>query len=163
MSAPFSCSWLHSAALLLLILAEAGCGGFHVVPLKRHDVKVGGFTKHYEGSYFEVAEGGAFSVELLTRPARLKAGYQRVDIVVHDRRDRDVEQGQVSAVARALGTEAQIVPRVLEQHSGIYTLEGVALSGPSDWVLTITIRKDGVEDRVVFRLPGAEGAANKGT
>lgn len=146
-----------AAAFVTLLLTAAGCAGLHVIPLRRHDVKVGGFTRHYEGSYFQVAQGGGFSVELLARPERLKAGVHRFEIVVHDRRDRDVEGAEVSAVARQVGSRAEVLPRVREQHSGIYTLADVFLPGPSDWELTVTVRKAGVEDRVVFRLPGAEG------
>lgn len=141
-------------ALAAVLALTASCAGLHTVPLRRVDVKVGAFTRHYDGSYFQVGEGGAYSVELVTTAERLRAGARRFDIVVHDAADVDVENGIVTAAARtAEGPEAALA--VVEQYGGIYTLAGLPDTGGRDWDLTVRVqRRGGPEDRVLFHLPG---------
>ena len=48
------------------------------------------FTKHYEQSLFKVTGKGMFSVEMVVKEHALTTGVNSVDLIIHDKNDKDV-------------------------------------------------------------------------
>lgn len=118
-------------------------------------------TKHFEDSLFAVTEGGEFSVEVLFPDKNLEMGVNRVDLIVHNRRDEDVTGADISAEPwmPSMGHGVMESPTVMEKGGGLYNLHNVVLSMTGDWELRLRISKGKVTDTVTVALPpiGAMG------
>lgn len=117
--------------------------------------KHGEFTKHYEDSMFQVSKSRMFSVELVTKEHHLKEGVNTVDIIIHDKEDRDVVGADVEVVPWMpdMGHGVPEKPDVMEKGGGLYSVENIVLMMGGHWEIRVQIKSGGVEDAVVFDFP----------
>jgi hypothetical protein len=113
----------------------------------------GGFTQHYGDTLFEVAENRAFSVELL-QSAPLGIGVNSLQMVVHDRKDKDVEGAKVRVRAYPAGKEQDAgVYEASDLGHGLYSVHQVSIDSPGDWVLAIDVAKGKESGTALFNFP----------
>lgn len=112
----------------------------------------GTFAPHYKNSLFKVTETGRYSVELLVKERRLRAGDNTLELIVHDGKNRDVVGADVTIVPRMAGMHHGVSAKavVSEQGGGLYRAENVVLSAGGHWELKVTVKKDSVADAAVF-------------
>ncbi len=115
------------------------------------------FTKHFQGSLFEITEHASYSVEVLPDDKEYKIGKDMVGIVVHDAHDEDVKGARLTIVHRDLATGADVTGKlsVRDKNNGLYIVSGLDLQRSGKSELSITVKKEGIEDRVKFVLPDA--------
>jgi hypothetical protein len=115
------------------------------------------FTKHFQETLFDVAEHASYSAEVLLDDKEYKIGKDVTGIVIHDTHDEDVKGAELTIVHKNLATSenAPGTLTVVDKGNGLYIVSGLNLQRDGRWELAITIKKDGVEDRVKFVLPDA--------
>ena len=115
----------------------------------------GSYTKHYEQSLFKVTEKGLFSVEMVIKEKELKVGVNTLDIIVHDKSDKDVASAIVTVTPwmPEMGHGVFEKPVVMERGGGLYSIENIILIMGGRWELKIKIRKGDMEDSAVFDFP----------
>ncbi len=114
-----------------------------------------GFTKHYERSLFQVTENGLFSVEMVVPEGHLKVGKNNIDLIVHDKNDRDVVGASltVEAYMPDMGHGIDIEPVIVEKGGGLYQVKELPLTMPGHWQLIVTVQSETEKDRAVFDFP----------
>lgn len=119
-----------------------------------HDARKSKFTQHYRDSLFRVAEKGEYSVEVVHREKSFKVGANSIDVIIHDRRDRDVTGATIEVVPWKVdqGRAADAKPVVTEKGGGLYRVDNVLLPAEGLWQLKVTVKKGGTEDRAVFDI-----------
>ena len=115
----------------------------------------GPYTKHYEQSLFKVTEKGLFSVEMVIKEKELKVGVNTLDIIVHDKNDKDVASAGITVTPwmPEMGHGVYEKPVVTERGGGLYSVENIILIMGGRWELRIKIRRGDVEDNVTFDFP----------
>ena len=115
------------------------------------------FTKHFDGTLFDITGRASYSVEVLLDEKEYKIGKDVIGIVVHDAHDEDVKGAELMIVHRDLssGKKAPGTLTVVDKGNGLYTVSGLNLQRDGRWELAITVKKDGIEDRAKFVLPDA--------
>ncbi len=113
------------------------------------------FTKHFNESLFDITEKSEFSVEILLDDKEYKIGKDVIGIVIHNSRHQDVENASVTVDYRNMdtGESADRGAVVKETGRGLYTVSNLDLNKKGRWKLTITVRKDGLDDSVQFLFP----------
>lgn len=128
---------------------------------KRGEDRHSEMTKHYEDSLFTVTENGEFSVEVILPKEGLEMGVNKVDIIIHDKKDRDVTNARIKIVPWMVDMNHGVseAPQVSERGGGLYSLSNVLFSMTGKWELRLTISSGKVTDSVVITLPaiGAMG------
>jgi hypothetical protein len=119
----------------------------------KHDT--GKFTKHLEDSTLKVTEKKLFSVELSIPEKRLIAGVNSVELIVHDKRDRDVEKAKVTVTPwmPEMGHGAFSETVIVEKGRGLYSVENIVLVMGGHWELRVNVKRGKEEDNVVFDFP----------
>jgi len=114
----------------------------------------GGFTKHYEESLFEVTRNGLFSVEMVFPGHELRTGANTVDLIIHDKEDRDVVGGEITVTPwmPAMGHGTFEAPVVTEKGGGLYAVENIILTMSGNWELRVGVKKAEAEDTAVFEF-----------
>jgi hypothetical protein len=124
----------------------------------------GDITKHYEDSIFKVTDDGLFGIEMRVHGDNLKMGVNMVDLIIHDKADKDVPGAEIKVTPWMpdMGHGVSEKPRVKERGGGLYTVENIILIMTGRWELRINVRKGDTEDKVVFDFPdvGAAGHAH---
>ncbi|HAM53584.1 MAG TPA: hypothetical protein DCP92_23915 [Nitrospiraceae bacterium] len=112
-------------------------------------------TKHYEQSLFKITEKGLFSVEMVIKENELKAGVNSLDIIVHDKNDKDVVGAKITVAPwmPEMGHGVFEKPVVRERGGGLYSVDNIILIMGGRWELRIKIKKGAVEDSVSFDFP----------
>ena len=115
------------------------------------------FTKHFQETLFDISKNAEFSIEILLNDKEYKIGKDVIGIVVHNKRDQDVEKAAITIDFRNLDTGRQTTqtPVVKEKGEGLYIVSGLDLKKEGRWRLTVRVKKDGIEDSVQFLLPDA--------
>jgi len=115
----------------------------------------GSQTKHYEQSLFKMSDKGMFSVEMVIKEQELKVGVNTLDIIVHDKNDKDVAGAivTVSPWMPEMGHGVYEKPVVRERGGGLYSVENIILIMGGRWELRIKIKRGDVEDSVTFAFP----------
>ncbi len=147
-----SCGMISAALVFFLFIAgPAGAQEDHGPAGKKL------FTKHFQETLFDVTGRASYSVEVLLDEKEYKIGKDVIGIVVHDAHDEDVKGAELSIVHKNLssGKKAPGTLTVADKGSGLYIVSGLNLQRDGRWELTITVRKDGIEDRAKFVLPDA--------
>src|SRR6266498_2270080 len=84
------------------------------------------FTKHFNESLFEITGKGEFSIEILLDEKEYKIGKNVIGLVIHNRRDEDVEgAGILIMLTDEKGRNIGGSPVVTEKGSGLYTVAGL--------------------------------------
>src|SRR5574340_1013166 len=92
---------MSAAVSLILVLGLHTAGLAH----EGHDPdKKKIFTKHFQNTLFDIAEHGAYSVEVLLDDSEYKIGKGVVGIVVHGEKDNDVAGAKLTIVHKNLDT-----------------------------------------------------------
>lgn len=138
---------------LPFILSSCATGKVPISKFTRIDRKTGNFTKHLDESIFKITDKGLYSVELLLFDGNLKAGRNDFDIVVHDNKERDVENAELRVIARTPEHDLEAEPRITSSVPGLYSLWNLKLIRAGQWELMIYIKNGGYEDSVVFDFP----------
>ena len=114
-----------------------------------------GHTKHYEQSLFKMTEKGLFSVEMVIRDKELKVGVNTLDLIVHDKNDKDVVGAAITVAPwmPEMGHGVFEKPVVRERGGGLYSVDNIILIMGGRWDLRIHVRADGAEDTVTFAFP----------
>jgi hypothetical protein len=112
----------------------------------------GEFTKHYEESLFKVTDKGMYSVEMVLKGHDLKTGINAVDIIVHDKNDRDVIGADIEIIPwmPEMGHGVFEKPVIAERGGGLYTVENIILIMSGHWELRVSIKDGAIEDNAVF-------------
>jgi hypothetical protein len=115
------------------------------------------FTKHFQNSLFDVTEHAVYSMEILLDDQEYKIGKNVIGIVIHNARDEDVPGAQVTFLFKDLIADKNslVTPIVTDKGNGLYIVSGLDLQKEGKWELTITVKKDRIEDIVKFVLPDA--------
>ena len=115
------------------------------------------FTKHFQETIFDVTEHAEYSVEVLPDDKEYKKlGKNVIGVVIHNAHDEDVAGANLNIGMKSLeGHETEQPYKVTDKGGGLYTISGLDLNRPGKWELTITVKKNGIEDRVRFVLPDA--------
>lgn len=114
------------------------------------------FTKHFNGTLFDITKNGKYSVEFLLNDKEYPIGKGTTGLVVHNDKDQDVYGANVSVVIKNLeGGPDQVPTDIKDQGNGAYVISGLEPERPGKWELDISVDKDGVKDSASFPLPGA--------
>jgi len=118
----------------------------------------GSHTKHYEHSLFKVTEKGLFSVEMVVKEKELKVGVNTLDVIIHDKNDKDVVGAEITVVPwmPEMGHGVFEKPVVRERGGGLYSGENIILIMEGHWELRMKIGKGTVEDTVTFDFPNVK-------
>jgi len=147
---------------LFILLVFLVLGGCIAAPEKRsvkdHEHK-DKFTKHYKSSMFKVTGRGLFSVELVLKSGELKKGANEVNLIVHDSKDRDVVDADITIQPwmPETGHGIDIEPVIEEKGGGLYHVSNLVLTMGGHWELRVGVSKAGVSDMAVFDFPRVGG------
>jgi len=112
------------------------------------------FTKHFGDSLFKITEKELFSVEIVTDKKEFKIDKTAAGIIIHDRKDRDVENADIKVILwiskNRQGSEETM--KVGEKGNGLYVIEKLNLLMGGNWELRVKIKKGAIEDSVTFHF-----------
>jgi hypothetical protein len=113
------------------------------------------YTKHDEKSFFKKTQKGLFSVKLVIKEDELKVGVNALDIVVRDEKGKDVVGAVITLTPwmPEMGHGSFEKPVIRERGKGLYGVENIMLIMRGHWELKMTIKKDNMEDMVIFDFP----------
>ena len=142
-------------ALLVLTLAVSGCQSMELMPEAEGPDHPGyEFTQHYKHSHFAVTQGGHYSVELVFREGTLQEGLNEMDVIIHDKDDRDVTGANVSIIpympVHRHGVD--ITPMVMERGGGTYSARNVDITMAGKWDLRVRISTVMANDEAIFEF-----------
>lgn len=140
-------------ALFILGLTFTGCQSMEMVSDPRGPDHPGHeFTQHYKHSHFAVTKDGNYSVELVLKEGTLKTGLNEMDVIIHDKQDRDVTGAGVSIIpfmpVHRHGVD--ISPIVIERGGGTYSARNVDITMPGKWQLTVRVSTVRANDEATF-------------
>jgi plastocyanin len=145
--------------ILLFMLMLAGCAANKQLPQHLHGAAANrdhvDLVRHFEGSTLQLSEKGIFGVEMVIPDKRLLTGINSINLIIHDREQRDVEGAAVTVTPwmPEMGHGAFSAPVVTEKGGGLYSIDNIVMIMGGHWELRATIQKDGLDDRVVFDFP----------
>jgi len=118
-------------------------------------------TKHYEGSLHSMMDNGEFSVEIILPDEGLEMGVNKIDLIIHDKKDKDVPGAAVTVTPWMPEMDHGVSepPTVQEKGGGLYVVEDLTLTMTGKWELRLKVVKGKIEDTAVIALPmvGAMG------
>jgi len=118
-------------------------------------------TKHYGDTLFKVTDNGKYGVEILLPDQKVEMGVNKVDLIIHDMKDRDVSGARVTVTPwmPSMGHGVNEKPLINERADGLYSVANVVFSMTGNWELRIQITKGSSTDTVTIALPpvGAMG------
>jgi hypothetical protein len=111
--------------------------------------------KHYKESFFKMTDKGLFGIEMVVKGNALKAGPNMLDIILHDKDDKDVVGADVTVTPwmPSMGHGVFEKPVVTERGGGVYSVTNVNLIMSGNWELRVSVKKDGQEDSAIFDFP----------
>jgi hypothetical protein len=114
-----------------------------------------GPQKHYKESFFKMTDKGLFGVEMVVKGNQLRAGANTLDVIIHDKDDRDVAGAEITVTPwmPSMGHGVFEKPVVTERGGGLYSVENVNLIMAGHWELRIVVKKDSLEDTATFDFP----------
>ncbi len=144
--------------IAIVVLLLAGCTAGNEMQQPEHaaaDHHQVDFAKHIEGSTLMFTEKGLFGVEMVIPDTKLKTGVNSLDLIVHDRAHADIEGATVTITPwmPEMGHGAFSSPEVTEKGGGLYSVGNIIMVMGGHWELRVAIKKDDLEDRVVFDFP----------
>jgi hypothetical protein len=112
------------------------------------------FTKHFDDSLFKITEKELFSVEIVTDKKEFKIDKTAAGIIIHDRKDRDVENADIKVILwiSKNGQGSEETMKVGEKGNGLYVIEKFNLLMGGNWQLRVKIKKGAIEDSVTFHF-----------
>jgi hypothetical protein len=109
-----------------------------------------------------MTDNGLYSVEVVIKDKDLKVGVNTLEIIVHDKSDKDVAGAEIKVVPWMpdMGHGVFEKPVVKERGGGTYSVENIILIMEGRWELRLRIKKDNAEDRVTFDFPDVARSAS---
>lgn len=118
-------------------------------------------TKHYGDTLFKVTDDGEYSVEVLLPDQKVEMGVNKVDIIIHDKNDRDVAGADITVTPWMPSMDHGVMekPVINEKGGGLYSVTNVVFSMTGEWELRLRISVGSTTDTVAIALPpiGAMG------
>jgi hypothetical protein len=118
-------------------------------------------TKHYGDTLFKVTDNGEYSVEVLLPDQKVEMGVNKVDIIIHDKNDRDVPGADITVTPWMPSMDHGVMekPVINEKGGGLYSVSNVVFSMTGEWELRLRISVGSTTDTVAIALPpiGAMG------
>src|SRR5271169_5111603 len=113
----------------ILLVITAVLFPFTVFAFHSGDSEPDQHTKHYEQSLFKMTDNGLYSVEMVIKDKDLKVGVNTLDIIVHDKSDKDVAGAEINVVPwmPEMGHGVFEQPVVKERGGGTYSVENIIL------------------------------------
>jgi hypothetical protein len=107
-----------------------------------------------------VTDEGLFGVEMLIKGKELTTGVNTVEVIIHDRNDRDVVGADITVTPwmPEMGHGVFEKPVVRERGGGLYSVENIILIMGGRWELRMKIRKEKVEDSLTFDFPDVKSS-----
>jgi len=141
---------MRSFAVIVIVLIFAGCTTT-AENVHKHEE----FTKYYEESLFKITENGMYSMELVIKGHELMTGINEIDVVIHDRNDRDAVGAEVTVTPwmPEMGHGVFEEPVITERGGGLYSVENIILIMGGHWELRVNVETDDMEDSAVFDFP----------
>jgi hypothetical protein len=140
---------------LAFVLETVGYAADPISEFTRAEEKIDGQTKHFRESLFKKTDKGFFTVELLIGGKKLSAGQNKIDLVVHDSRDTDVEGADVRVGIRPAVQDSPLEEFAGDKGGGLYRIEMIRAETRST-ELFVKVRKGKKEDIAVFDLTGSK-------
>lgn len=141
--------------ILAMVLAASGCQSMEMVPAPEGPGHPGGdFTQHYKYSHFGTTQNAEFSVELVFKEGTLQEGLNEMDIIIHDKDNRDVTGANVSMTPwmPRMNHGSNTVPMVMERGGGTYSARKVDITMPGLWQLKVRVSTVSANDEAVFEF-----------
>ena len=148
---------------ILLMLLSAGClTTFDSQKVSEpvqadhlHEGGAHGFTQHYEKSFFQITDGGKYSVETVPVGGSLHMGDNSVDLIIHDRQDQDVAGASVLLTPwmPLHGHGSPETPVIVERGGGLYSVKNLYLPMAGPWEMRVTVSNNEIQDKTTFLLP----------
>jgi hypothetical protein len=117
--------------------------------------------QHYEDTLFAASEKGHFSVEAILPDEGPEMGVNKIDLIIHDKNNRDVPGAEITVIPWMPSMDHGIVdkPIVSERGGGLYAISNVVFNMTGEWELRVRIRAGKITDNVTLQLPavGAMG------
>jgi hypothetical protein len=100
-------------------------------------------------------EKGLYSVEMSIPEKSLKVGVNTVDLIIHDKNDRDVTGAEITFTPWMPEMEHGVFqePVIVEKGSGLYRIEDIILMMSGHWEIRINVKKGNMIDKIVFDFP----------
>ena len=118
-------------------------------------------TKHYVDTLFKVTDNGKYGVEILLPDQKVEMGVNKVDLLIHDMKDRDVTGARITVTPWMPSMKHGVLekPLINERADGLYSVANVVFSMTGNWELRIRITEESTTDTVTIALPpvGAMG------
>jgi hypothetical protein len=123
----------------------------------------GPHTKHYEQSLFKLTDKGLFSVEMVIKGKELKVGVNALDIVVHDRNDKDVTGAEITVIPwmPEMGHGVYDKPVVREKGGGLYSVDNIILIMEGRWELRVKVKNSDGVDNATFDFQDVKSLSDK--
>ncbi len=115
------------------------------------------FTKHFNGSLFDITAKANYSIEILLDDKEYPIGKNVAGIVIHNANDEDVAGAEITIDYRDLDTGENVnpAPDIKEKGEGLYTVAHLDLAKEGRRTLTVRVKKGSVEDSAQFVFPDA--------
>jgi hypothetical protein len=109
-----------------------------------------------------MTDNGLYSVEMVIKDKDLKVGVNTLDIIVHDKSDKDVAGAEIKVVPwmPEMGHGVFEKPIVKERGGGTYSVENIILIMEGRWELKLKIKKNNTEDSVIFDFQDVSGSSS---
>jgi hypothetical protein len=142
------------SALVLGIFLITGCattGTVHDDGEKGHTP----MTQHYEDTLFQTTEKGEFSLEVLLPEDRLEMGFNKIDIIIHNKKDHDVSGANIFVTPwmPSMDHGVKEKPVVSERGGGLYAVSNLVFSMTGQWEIQVKVVAGDTVDSAVIELP----------
>ncbi len=147
--------------ILLLLIHLSSDSAFATHP---HADTNGKNHKHMADSKMLITEKGLFSVEMSFPDKGLKVGVNTVDLIIHDKNDRDVSGAEIAFTPWMPEMDHGVFedPLIVEKGYGLYRVENIVLVMGGHWEIRINVKKGDRIDNVVFDFPDIRTTSHGG-
>jgi len=118
-------------------------------------------TKHYGDTLFKITDNSKYGVEILLPDQKVEMGVNKIDLIIHDMKDRDVTGARITVTPWMPSMEHGVSekPLINERADGLYSVANVVFSMTGNWELRVRITEGSSTDTVTIALPpvGAMG------
>jgi hypothetical protein len=83
----------------------------------------------------------------------MKVGRNDFALIIHDNKDRDVEDAVLKIVSLLKEQGIAVSPVMKNKGYGLYAVENLHISMPGHWELKIEVKTGSVEDSLSFYFP----------
>ncbi len=98
-------------------------------------------TKHYGDTLYKITDNGKYGVEILLPDQKVEMGVNKIDLLIHDMKDRDVTGARITVTPWMPSMEHGVSekPLINERADGLYSVANVVFSMTGNWELRVRI------------------------